>query len=54
MEGIPDEYVVHVPSLPQFAIFIYPDYEFFPDQAKHVGITLIKGQLWNKYISISF
>ena len=54
MEGIPYEYVVHVPSLPRFATFIFPDYEFFPDQAKHVGITLIKGELRNKYSSISF
>ena len=54
MEGIPYEYVVHSPSLPRFASFIFPDYEFFPDQAKHVGITLIKGELRNKYSSISF
>jgi hypothetical protein len=54
MEGIPFEYVIHVPSLPRFATFIFPDYEFFPDQAKHVGITLIKGELRNKYSSISF
>jgi hypothetical protein len=43
MEGNPDEYVVHAPSLPRFATFNYPDYEFYPDQAKHLGITLIKG-----------
>jgi len=54
IEGTYGEYVKHIRSLPRYTKFKFPKYTFLPNQIGDLGLTTIKGELWNDYNFISF
>ena len=49
IQGNPDEYLTHTSSLPRFVTFKFPDYYFLPVSLLDLGISVIEGQLLNRF-----